>query len=260
MAADGGKSTLNPGGAAYGTGYCDAQCYVTPWINGVGNVEGKGVCCNEMDIWEANAPATQIAPHVCNQTGLYGCTGDECASEGVCDKNGCGYNTYVYGAKNFYGAGPDFAVDTTKPFTVVTQFPADEAGNLKEIRRIYVQGGKVIPQAAVAVSGPPQQNFIDEAFCQATGARKYEDLGGMKGMGGALSRGMVLAMSIWWDAGGNMNWLDSGNAGPCNATEGNPSVIVKVEPDPTVVFSNIKWGELDSTYAGQPPKCKRRAQ
>lgn len=35
MEANGGQSELNKGGAAYGTGYCDAQCYVTPWINGV---------------------------------------------------------------------------------------------------------------------------------------------------------------------------------------------------------------------------------
>jgi len=35
MLADGGKSELNPGGATWGTGYCDAQCYVTPFINGV---------------------------------------------------------------------------------------------------------------------------------------------------------------------------------------------------------------------------------
>jgi len=258
MEADGGASDLNTGGAAYGTGYCDAQCFTTPFINGVGNLEGKGSCCNEMDIWEANAPATQIAPHVCNQTSLYKCAGDECAFEGVCDKNGCGYNTYANGAKNFYGPGPSFAVDTTKPFTVVTQFPADDAGNLKEIRRSYVQGGKLIPQATVAIQGPPQVNYINEEYCQATGARRYEELGGMKGMGGALSRGMVLAMSIWWDAGGNMNWLDSGNAGPCNATEGNPSVIVQVEPDPTVIFSNIKWGEIDSTYSAEPVKCKRR--
>ena len=34
MAASGGRSTLNPGGASYGTGYCDAQCFVTPWMNG----------------------------------------------------------------------------------------------------------------------------------------------------------------------------------------------------------------------------------
>lgn len=35
MLDDGGKSDLNPGGATWGTGYCDAQCYVTPFINGV---------------------------------------------------------------------------------------------------------------------------------------------------------------------------------------------------------------------------------
>jgi cellulase len=35
MEPDGAKSELNPGGAYYGTGYCDAQCFVTPFINGV---------------------------------------------------------------------------------------------------------------------------------------------------------------------------------------------------------------------------------
>lgn len=35
MEKDGGWSWLNPGGAYYGTGYCDAQCYATPFINGV---------------------------------------------------------------------------------------------------------------------------------------------------------------------------------------------------------------------------------
>lgn len=35
MLEDGGKSKLNPGGATWGTGYCDAQCYTTPFINGV---------------------------------------------------------------------------------------------------------------------------------------------------------------------------------------------------------------------------------
>jgi cellulase len=59
-----------------------------------------------------------------------------------------------------------------------------------------------------------------------------------------------------------MLWLDSGVAGPCNATEGNPSNIVKVEPEPEVTFSNVKWGEIGSTYTvpkPQPPKCKRSA-
>jgi cellulase len=37
MEADGGRSKepLNTGGSAWGTGYCDAQCFTTPFINGV---------------------------------------------------------------------------------------------------------------------------------------------------------------------------------------------------------------------------------
>jgi cellulase len=35
MSQTGGRSALNPGGATYGTGYCDAQCYTYPFINGV---------------------------------------------------------------------------------------------------------------------------------------------------------------------------------------------------------------------------------
>jgi cellulase len=74
------------------------------------------------------------------------------------------------------------------------------------------------------------------------------ELGGVKGMGDALSRGMVLIFSVWWDNSGNMTWLDSENTGPWNATEGNPSVISLVEKDSAVTFSQIKWGEIGSTY------------
>jgi cellulase len=35
MKEDGGRSELNPKGAELGTGYCDAQCFVTPWVDGV---------------------------------------------------------------------------------------------------------------------------------------------------------------------------------------------------------------------------------
>ncbi|PSK53969.1 Long-chain-alcohol oxidase FAO3 [Elsinoe australis] len=244
MRADGGRSPDNPGGAAYGTGYCDAQCYVTPFLNGEANVEGKGICCPEMDIWEANGRATQVAPHPCNQTGVYGCTGDECAFGGVCDKNGCGQNPYALGDKSFYGPGQGFELDTLKPITVVTQFPADAQGKLTGYRRLYLQDGKVVKSE---MNIPSFDDFGD-AYCAANGAARYMDLGATEGMGGALTRGMVLAMSIWWDEGGFMNWLDSGNAGPCNATEGAPEVIKSIQPDTEVTFSDFKWGEIDSTY------------
>ncbi|CAA9960417.1 hypothetical protein CFE70_003838 [Pyrenophora teres f. teres 0-1] len=242
MAASGGRSKLNPGGATYGTGYCDAQCFVTPWLNGEGNVKGQGVCCNEMDIWEANKAATQIAPHTCSKSSIFGCTGDECGASGLCDKNGCGDNPYNQRkSPEFYG--PSKKVDTTKPFTVVTQFPAKD-GVLQAIVRKYVQNGKVIENAMMNLT-------MDQAFCNAQGATMYNKLGGHKGMGDALARGMVLAMSIWWDKSGGMNWLDSGAAGPCSATEGFPAEIIKVEPKPTVTFSSIKWGEIGSTFKGQ---------
>jgi cellulase len=130
---------------------------------------------------------------------------------------------------------------------VVTQFPA-ENGVLKEIRRLYVQDGKVIQNAAVNVTGPPAINYIDDQYCNATGATRFMELGALEGMGHPLSKGMVLIFSIWWDTGGYMNWLDTGNAGPCNTTEGNPSVIQSIQPNTAVTFSQIKWGELGSTF------------
>ncbi|ORY66024.1 endoglucanase-like protein [Pseudomassariella vexata] len=250
MLVDGGKSDLNTGGAYWGSGYCDAQCYVTPFVNGVGNIDGAGACCSEMDIWEANKRSQQLAPHPCNQTGLYLCQGDECASDGVCDKNGCSWNPYKIGQPDYYGTGESFTVDTNKPFTVVTQFPADDAGNLVGIDRIYVQDGTVFYAEQVQKEGLPAVTGITDEYCTAAGAERFMDLGANAGMGDALTRGMVLAISLWWDTATFMQWLDSEaqGAGPCNATEGDPTVIVQVEPFPEVTFSNLKWGELGSTF------------
>ncbi|KAL5419776.1 hypothetical protein PMIN06_000093 [Paraphaeosphaeria minitans] len=242
MEASGGRSALNPGGATYGTGYCDAQCYVTPWYNGVGNIAAKGVCCNELDIWEANKVATQVAPHPCGKDSVFGCTGDECTKAGLCDKNGCGKNPYSTD-KSYYKPGGK--VDTSKPFTVVTQFPASN-GTLQSVVRKYVQHGKVIEDVASTIP-------MDDAYCSKNGASDFMRLGAMKVMGGAMSRGMVLAMSIWWDEGGFMNWLDSGNGGPCNATEGDPKIIRQIEKAPSVVFSQIKWGDIGTTFSAKKP-------
>lgn len=207
-----------------------------------GNIAGQGVCCNEMDVWEANSRSNQIAPHTCSKNGIFGCTGDECGFEGLCDEWGCGDNPYLHrNDKEFYG--PGLKIDTTKPFTVVTQFPAKD-GVLQAIVRKYVQNGVVIENTASNIT-------MDQAYCSAQGNNvdKYTKLGGHKGMGDALARGMVLAMSIWWDEGGFMKWLDSGTAGPCNATEGDPKVVQTIEKAPTVKFSQIKWGEIGSTFA-----------
>jgi cellulase len=234
-----------------------AQCPVQPWIEGIANVNSYGACCNEMDIWEANKEATALTPHTCNQTGLSQCLGGLCGFNGTCDQWGCSDNPYVLGNHNYYG--PGMTVDTTKPFTVVTQFPAFANGTLQAIRRFYVQGGKIIGNAYSQDATP--WNEIDTPYCEAhSGGARFLELGGLPQIGGALTRGMVLIFSIWWDQGGNMTWLDSGNAGPCTADEGNPSVIQKVQPDTQVTWSNIKWGEINSTFTAGNCSVKAKAR
>jgi cellulase len=176
----------------------------------------------------------------------------------VCDQSGCGYNPYRLDNPDYYG--PHGVVDTTRPFTVTTQFiPAAEEKNfgfsggsgsdLVEIRRLYVQDGRVIPNAPTHISSlPASQNFIDDAYCEASGATQYMDLGALKGTGQSLHRGMVLAFSLWWDPTSYMDWLDADGAGPCGDDEGNPTVIEAEQPDLQMVISNIKWGEIGSTY------------
>ena len=137
-------------------------------------------------------------------------------------------------------------MDTNKPFTVVTQFFSagnSSANELTDIRRIYVQGGKVI-QNPQAVSG--KGNSLTAEYCQTSNA--FAARGGMKAMGDSLSRGMVLVFDIWNDARGFMSSLDGGNNGPCNATEGDPKNIKAKFPDSSVTFSNIRWGEIGTTY------------
>lgn len=215
-----------------------------------GNINGSGVCCNELDIWEANGRATQFAPHTCNQTGLYLCDPEigECGDAGVCDKSGCSMNPYKMGYPEYYG--PGYTVDTTRPFSVVTQFHADENNVLTSYTRLYVQDGVVIEMPSVSVNGV-QQNDMDDAYCTANSADEYMALGATSGMGESLDRGMVLIFSLWWDNSTYMEWLDqtSSGSGPCNATEGSPAVIEQIQPDTQVTFSKIRWGDIGSTFA-----------
>lgn len=195
-----------------------------------------------------------MTPHACNITGVYQCTGDdECGQTyGVCDEWGCGYNPYVYGVHDYYGPNKSFTIDTDRKFTVVTQFITNNgkpSGVLTEIRRLYVQDGRLIQNAAITVDNETFTSLTD-AYCNAT-ASWFQQRGGLADMGEALGRGMVLIFSIWDDTGGFMNWLDSGSAGPCNATEGDPALIVQEHPDVSVTFSNIRYGDLNSTYSAK---------
>ena len=291
MDADGGMSKYpgNKAGAKYGTGYCDAQCpHDLKFINGEANckdwqpsktdknsgVGHYGTCCNEMDIWESNSISTAYTAHVCTVQGQTRCEGTQCGDtdagqrhNGVCDKDGCDFNPYRLGDKNFFGPASNFTIDTTKPFTVVTQFITSDGtdnGDLSEIRRLWVQNGRVIKSNNVMVGGKSYNSITDD-FCnaqkQAFGdPNDYEKRGGNKVMGGSLESGMVLVLSLWDDHAVHMLWLDStyppdksptapGVArGTCSTSSGDPADVESQHPNAYVTYSNIKYGELDSTY------------
>ncbi|KAF2193991.1 glycoside hydrolase family 7 protein [Zopfia rhizophila CBS 207.26] len=227
-----------------------------------------------MDIWEANRAATAYTPHPCNANQVFACQGTECGNgderyKGVCDKDGCDINPYRMGERGYYGVGANYTVDTSKKLTVVTQFYTTDNtanGTLREIRRLYIQNGKVIQNAKVNIPGLEKDDSITDKYCAANkevlgGTDHFTQLGGLKQMGDVLGRGMVLAFSIWDDAGSYMGWLDStyppdadpatpGAArGPCPTTGGRPAELIKQFPEAKVVFSNIKSGDIGSTYS-----------
>ncbi|KAF9525303.1 cellulose 1,4-beta-cellobiosidase precursor [Crepidotus variabilis] len=289
MDADGGMSrfSTNKAGAKYGTGYCDSQCpRDIKFINGEANAEGwtpadndqnaglggAGSCCNEMDIWEANSISTAYTPHPCDGLQQNKCSGTACgggdnryASE--CDPDGCDFNSYRMGDTSFYGPGKK--VNSNSKFTIVTQFITDTgtaSGSLKEIRRLYVQGGKVIQNSKVNVDGMnPALDSVNDEFC-ATAKTAFGDTdsfgkhGGLRQIGKSMAKGAVLVLSIWDDHTANMLWLDSSYPtdkdpstpgvarGTCDTGSGVPADVEGAANGVQVIYSNIKYGDIGSTY------------
>merc|ERR1712232_788064 len=181
---------------------------------------------------------------------------------------GCDFNPYRLGAHSFYGPGRRFAVNTLKPFTIVTQFITEDGtdtGDLSEIRRFYIQDGKRIENSRAALGGLHNHSSLSDASCTLDktifGEKRdtTREFGGMKQMGAALGRGMTLVLSLWDDGETNMNWLDSkdpvgDNAqkpgvlrGPCSTDVGSPQFVRSHHSDAYVEYYNIKYGELGST-------------
>jgi len=226
-----------------------------------------------MDIWEANSRAEAYTPHPCSNTGPYACEGEECGDnekdaryKGVCDKDGCDFNPYRMGDKEYYGRHKKFKVDSTKKLTVVTQFVTSDgtdAGDLVDIRRYYVQDGVVMQNGNSSMAGVNGNSITDE-FCNEMKTafgdiNDFKKKGGLKAMGEALDRGMVLVMSLWDDSLSDMLWLDSdyplnkkasapGVArGPCKTTTGSPKYVRSKYPRASAQYSNIKVGTIGST-------------
>jgi cellulose 1,4-beta-cellobiosidase len=293
MDPDGGmaKHPTNKCGAKYGTGYCDAQCpHDMKWIDGKANIKewigspddpnsGRGhygACCAEFDLWEANSRSQAFTSHPCSVQGYHSCEAVECGDtesgdryRGVCDKDGCDFASYRHGDRQFWGPGAGFTVDSSRKVQVVTQFITDsgtDTGNLVEIRRVYVQDGNVIENSVVNFPGHPADDSITDTFCASTKTLFGDEndhlaKGGLREMGQALGRGMVLSLSLWDDHTAYMLWLDStypvdaapgtpgAERGPCPITSGRPEEVEAQQPNAVVSFSNIKYGPIGSTYA-----------
>ena len=226
-----------------------------------------------MDVWEANSMGAALTPHVCSVQGQTRCSGDDCGDgdereDGLCDKDGCDFNSFRMGDTSFLG--PGLTVDTTKMITVVTQYLTSDnttTGDLSEIRRLYVQNGQVIQNSVSTVAGVSGYDSITDDFCDAQktvfdDTNRFEQLGGLKVMGDAFEQGMVLVMSLWDDYAAQMLWLDSdypttsdptspGIArGNCSTTSGAPPDIESNSPNAKVTYSNIKFGPIGSTFSG----------
>jgi cellulose 1,4-beta-cellobiosidase len=79
-------------------------------------------------------------------------------------------------------------------------------------------------------------------------------------MGESL-KAMVLVLSVWDDHAVGMRWLDSVfpdgadaekpgvTRGRCDPTAGDPKTVEANHPDAYVVFSNIKYGSINSTFS-----------
>ncbi|KAJ7023686.1 cellulase CEL7A [Mycena alexandri] len=281
MDADGGvakSNGANKAGPKYGTGYCDAQCpRDLKFINGVANSVGwvpspndsnsgtgtMGTCCPEMDVWEANSVSSAFTPHPCTTLGQSTCTGATCSAPnstaGTCDQAGCDFNSYRMGDTSFYG--PGLTVDTKQKITVVTQFSGSP---INQINRFYVQNGKVIPNSQSTVAGVTG-NSISDSFCAAQktafgDTNTFASKGGLAGMSSASAAGMVLVMSIWDDHAADMLWLDAPypptkaasspgvTRGTCSPSSGAPATVEAQSPNAQVVYSNIRFGPIGSTF------------
>ncbi len=276
MPLDGGLNALNKAGAPYGVGYGDAQCpNDIKYINGFVNLNNTGACSVEMDIWEANRHACAFTPHSCmvkkkTMQGVYPCLNDiDCGRgdgnryKGLCDKDGADYNPYRLGDTRLYGFGAEFAVDTSQPFTVITQFLTADGTDKTDIvrmKRYYQQNGKTID------GGELTSASIKEHKTKFDEVNHYEQLGGFKAMTESFRRGQTFVISLWDDASVNMLWLDStypvgstapgAKRGPCDSTDPKRADIWSLRrnfPNSQYTLSNLKVQAITNFGPGPAP-------
>eukprot|EP00966_Prymnesium_polylepis_P108775 2517939-Prymnesium_polylepis.2 len=104
--------------------------------------------------------------------GASGASGRSDQPHRVCARarcSGCDVQTYRLGESSFFGPGSSFTLDSSRPFTLVTQFVTADGtddGELSEIRRHYVQDGKRIDSPTVSLGGTSYSS-ISDGYCTA---------------------------------------------------------------------------------------------
>ncbi|KAG9084054.1 Exoglucanase 1, partial [Ceratobasidium sp. 370] len=90
----------------------------------------------------------------------------------------------------------------------------------------------------------------------------FSTMGGLATMDKSFTKGVVLVLSVWDDHAANMLWLDSNYPtsgdpatpgiarGTCATTSGVPADIESQSPNASVTYSNIRFGDIGSTYSG----------
>ena len=202
--------------------------------------------------------------HPCSIPGQYRCLGTECGPS-ICDQIGCGFNPWRMGNQTFFGTGK--TVDTSKKITIITQFITSNNmtdDDLTDVRRLWVQDGVVYKNSNAKFTGLTG-NSLTDAFCDAEAKvfdynNTFKAHGGMSEMGDAIGDGMVLSFALWLDSTAHMLWLDSNyptdrdptqpgvSSGPCATDSGVPADVLREQPYAAVTFSNIKIGDIGSTY------------
>ncbi|KAG6916007.1 hypothetical protein DXG01_008859 [Tephrocybe rancida] len=169
----------------------------------------------------------------------------------ICDPDGCDSNPHRQDDKTFYG--PGLKVDTTKKFTA--------NGDVTEIRLLYVQNGAAIQNSKTIIPGLGSQVSVTGAYCDSQ-KTAFGNTKQFQAKGKAAKNGMALVLSVWDNYAINMLWLDSTYPTDASAsTPGSdaaharpppvPPTDVKTNtPNSSATYSNIRFGEIGSTYTG----------
>ncbi|KAG9042506.1 hypothetical protein FS837_010768 [Tulasnella sp. UAMH 9824] len=272
MDADGGMSKYanNKAGAKYGTGYCDSQCprdlNATP-LAGLAPLPTPALATTAPAAarWTSSKPTPSPPPTLLTlATSL---VRPAARATLAVPQAATAVSATPMGDHDFYGPGKN--VDTTKKFTVVTQFITSDntaTGTLTEIKRYYIQNGVVIANSSNKISGISTSfNSITGAYCDQQKAAfgdttSFQNHGGLTTMGQSLTRGGVLVLSVWDDYVVNMLWLDSTYPtnctkdgcyrGTCATTSGVPADVEVSAASATVTYSNVRVGPIGSTFSG----------